>query len=256
VEVQEKVPVAVAMEPVQEVKQLDLKNESRAVGREKKAKYKTEVQSGAGLAGRIATTSKSISGKVVSAEDGQPLPGVNVVIDGTTTGTVTDAEGSFTLKAASQNQRLVFSFIGLQTQEVNVGDKDKVDVELKSDATQLSEVVVTGLGIARDDDAEPIIHLAYPVGGRKAYDKYLDDNVHYPSEALKNNIRGKVRIEFHADGSLNEYEVVKSLGYGCDEEVIRLIKDGPKWSPTTENGRPVESKVRVGVKFDPAKSGR
>src|SRR5258706_14160582 len=195
VEVQEKVPVAVAMEPVQEVKQLDLKNESRPVGREKKAKYKTEVQSEAGLAGRIATTSKSISGKVVSAEDGQPLPGVNVVIDGTTTGTVTDAEGSFTLKAASQNQRLVFSFIGLQTQEVNVGDKDKVDVELKSDATQLSEVVVTGLGIARDDDAEPIIHLAYPVGGRKAYDKYLDDNVHYPSEALKNNIRGKVRIE-------------------------------------------------------------
>ena len=257
VEVQEKVPVAVAMEPVQEVKQLDLKNESRAVGREKKAKYKTEVQSGAGLAGRIATTSKSISGKVVSAEDGQPLPGVNVVIDGTTTGTVTDTEGNFTLPA-NQNQRLVFSFIGLQTQEVNVSDKDKEDVELKSDATQLSEVVVTGLGIVADDNAEAIIHLAYPVGGKKVYDKYLDDNVRYPSEALKNNIKGKVRIEFavHADGSLNEYEVVKSLGYGCDEEVIRLIKDGPKWSPTTENGRPVESKVRVGVKFDPAKSGR
>ncbi len=258
VEVQEKAPVAVTMEPVQEVKgQQDLKNESRAVAREKKARYKSEAQSGAGLAGRVATTSKSISGKVVSAEDGQPLPGVNVVIDGTTTGTVTDTEGNFTLPA-NQNQRLVFSFIGLQTQEVNVSDKDKVEVELKSDATQLSEVVVTGLGIVADDNAEPIIHLAYPVGGKKAYDKYLDDNVLYPGEALKNNIKGKVRIEFavHTDGSFDEYKVVKSLGYGCDEEVIRLIKAGPKWSPTTENGRPVESKVRVGVKFDPAKSGR
>lgn len=259
VEAQEKAPVALAMEPAQQVKeQQDLKNDSRSVARAKKSKYKSEAMSGAGLAGRAQINPKAISGKVISAEDGQPLAGVNVVIDGTTTGTVTDVNGNFTLQASDQNQRLVFSFIGLQTQEVNVSDKDKVDVELKSDVTQLSEVVVTGLGVARDDTSEPIIHLAYPVGGKKAYEKYLDDNVRYPGEALKNKIKGKVRVEFavHADGSLDQYKVVKGLGYGCDEEVIRLIKDGPKWSPTTENGRPVESKVRVGVKFDPAKSGR
>ncbi len=258
-EAQDKAPVAVALEPVQEIaRQQDLKDDTRAVARAKKAKYKSEAQSGAGLAGRIATTTKSISGRVVSAENGQPLPGVNVVIDGTTTGTVTDANGNFSLQTTNQNQRLVFSFIGLQTQQVNATDKDNVDVELKNDVTQLSEVVVTGLGIVRDDDAEPTIHLAYPVGGIKAYDRYLETNVEYPDEALKNNIKGKVRVEFavHTDGSFDQYKVVKGLGYGCDEEVIRLIKEGTKWSPTTENGRPVESKVRVGVKFDPEKSGR
>jgi TonB family protein len=96
------------------------------------------------------------------------------------------------------------------------------------------------------------------VGGIRAYNKYLDANARYPQEALKNNVKGKVKVEFavRTDGSLDEYKIVKSLGYGCDEEVIRLIKDGPKWSPSTENGRPVESTVRVGVKFAPAKAGR
>ncbi|MBI1770166.1 MAG: TonB family protein [Bacteroidetes bacterium] len=258
-EVLDQAPVAVAMEPVKEVtEQQDLKNDSRAVGRTKKAKYKSEAMSGAGLAGRTQINLKPISGKVISAEDGQPLSGVNVVIEGTAQGTVTDSNGNFTLQIPNENQRLAFSFIGLQTKEIEVKGKDKMDVEMNADVTQLSEVVVTGLGIARDDNEEPVIHLANPFGGRKAYDKYLETNVHYPDEALKNNIKGKVRVEFavHPDGSFDEYKVVKSLGYGCDEEVIRLIKEGPKWSPTTENGQPVESKVRIGVKFDPAKSGR
>jgi TonB family protein len=245
----------VAMEPAKEVAELDLKNVNGPVA-SKKAKYKSEALSGSGLVGKAAI-SKPISGKVISAEDGQPLPGVNVVIEGTSSGTVTDADGDFTLQTLNENQRLVFTFIGLQKQEVNIEGKDKVDVELKPDVTQLSEVVVTGLGTMPDDDVEPVINLANPVGGKKAYNKYLEANTRYPQEALKNNIKGKVRVEFavHADGSVDEYKVVKSLGYGCDEEVIRLIKEGPKWLPTTENGRPVESTVRVGVKFDPAKTG-
>jgi TonB family protein len=259
VEVQDKAPVAVALEPVKEItEQSDLKAESVATGRAKKTKYRSETLGGAGLPGKVPLVSKSISGKVISAEDKLPIPGVNVVIDGTTIGTVTDANGNFTLRNTNENQRLVFSFIGLQTQEVNIDRKDKVDVELKNDATQLSEVVVAALGITKDEDAEPVIHLANPIGGKKAYYKYLEANVRYPEEALKSNIKGKVRVEFavHPDGSLDQYKVVKSLGYGCDEEVIRLIKEGPKWSPTTENGQPVESTVRVGVKFDPSKSGR
>jgi TonB family protein len=255
---QEKEEVAMVTEPAKEITQQDLKSD-RMVGRaSKKTNDKSEALSGAGLPGKESIVSKPISGKVISAEDGSALPGVNVVIEGTTIGTVTDADGKFTLKNTSENQRLVFSFIGLQTQEVSVEGKDKVDVELKTDVTQLSEVVVTGLGYSKDNDEEPVIHLAEPQGGVRAYNKYLDANVRYPEEALKVKIKGKVKVEFivRTDGSLDEYNVVKSLGHGCDEEVIRLIKAGPKWSPSTENGKPVESTVRVGVKFDPAKSGK
>lgn len=213
---------------------------------------------GAGLSQKIQG-SKSISGKVISAEDGSPLPGVNVIIEGTTEGTTTDANGEFIIKKIAENQRLTFSFIGLQQEEVDVTGKDKLDdVKMEADVTQLNEVVVVGYAVSSDKNEEPEIQLANPIGGRKAYNKYLETNQRYPEEALKNNIKGKVRVEFllHPDGSFDDYKIIKSLGYGCDEELVRLIKTGPKWTPTTENGRPVESKVLVGLRFNSAKAGK
>lgn len=93
---------------------------------------------------------RTVSGKVTSKEDGSALPGVNVVIKGSTTGTVTDANGTYKLAMPSSGGALVFSFIGLQSSEVEVGDRSVVDVSLSLDVTQLSEVVVTAQGIARD----------------------------------------------------------------------------------------------------------
>ncbi len=96
---------------------------------------------------------RTVSGKVTSLEDGSPLPGVNVVIKGTTNGTVTDADGNYKLNLPSSGGALVFSFIGLQTQEVVVGDRTVVDVALSLDVQQLSEVVVTAQGIQREAKA-------------------------------------------------------------------------------------------------------
>jgi len=94
-----------------------------------------------------------ISGKVNSAEDGSGLPGVNVVLKGTTNGTVTDTDGNFRLTVPSTGGNLVFSFIGLQTQEVPIGDRTTVDVALNLDVKQLTEVVVTAQGVERDQKA-------------------------------------------------------------------------------------------------------
>ncbi len=96
---------------------------------------------------------RTVSGRVTSTEDGTPLPGVNVVVKGTATGTVTDANGRYTLSVPSSGGALVFSFIGLQTQEVPIGERSVVDVSLALDVTQLSEVVVTGQGIQREKKA-------------------------------------------------------------------------------------------------------
>lgn len=90
-----------------------------------------------------------VSGKVTSAEDGSPLPGVNVLLKGTTTGTVTDTNGIYSLSAPS-DAVLVVSFIGLKTVEVPVNGRSTIDIQLASDVTQLSEIVVTGTGVATE----------------------------------------------------------------------------------------------------------
>jgi TonB-linked SusC/RagA family outer membrane protein len=96
---------------------------------------------------------RTVTGRVTSSEDGSPLPGVNVVVKGTTTGTVTDADGRYSISVPSANAQLVFSFIGLQSQEVTVGERTVVDVSMALDVTQLSEVVITSQGIAREKKA-------------------------------------------------------------------------------------------------------
>ncbi len=92
---------------------------------------------------------RTISGKVTSSEDGSALPGVNVVIKGTTNGTVTDADGNYKL-TISGGGSLVFSFIGLASQEVPIGERSVVDISLSLDVRQLSEIVVTGTGVATE----------------------------------------------------------------------------------------------------------
>ncbi len=89
-----------------------------------------------------------VSGVVRDGAD--PIPGANVLIKGTTTGTVTDVNGRYTLQVSSDDV-LVFSFIGYKTQEVRVGTQTSIDVVLESDVAQLAEVIVVGAAIKKTD---------------------------------------------------------------------------------------------------------
>jgi TonB-linked SusC/RagA family outer membrane protein len=91
----------------------------------------------------------SISG-TVSDPNGAPMPGVSIVVRGTNVGTTTDTEGKYALSVSSESDVLVFSFIGYANQEIVVGSRTVIDVSLAEDATQLTEVVVTALGIPRE----------------------------------------------------------------------------------------------------------
>lgn len=91
-----------------------------------------------------------ITGKVTSAEDGSPIPGVSVVVKGTTIGTTTDFDGNYTLNAPPAANAIVFSFVGLKTQEVAIGGRTNINVVLEQDVVGLEEVVVTALGISRE----------------------------------------------------------------------------------------------------------
>ncbi|MGQ8336228.1 SusC/RagA family TonB-linked outer membrane protein [Sunxiuqinia sp. A32] len=106
-------------------------------------KSKVEVQ-------RQQSNDVKIQGRVISSEDNESLVGVNVVIKGTTQGTITDFDGNYSINAP-KDAILVFSFIGFETQEIPVNGVQQIDVSLKSDFTSINEVIVVGAAIKEKD---------------------------------------------------------------------------------------------------------
>ena len=92
----------------------------------------------------------TVSGRVTAGEDAAALPGVNILVKGTAEGTISDADGNFTISAPSSESVLVFSFVGYIAQEIAIGGRTSINVALTTDSQQLSEVVVTALGIERE----------------------------------------------------------------------------------------------------------
>jgi TonB-linked SusC/RagA family outer membrane protein len=127
---------------------------------------------------------RTVTGKVTAKEDGTSLPGVNVVVKGTTTGTVTDVEGNYTLRVPTSGGTLIFSFIGLITQEVDIGQRTAVDMQMSQDITQLGEVIVTAVGIEREKKA--LGYSVETVGGNKVQQVSEPD----PLRALTGKVPG------------------------------------------------------------------
>ena len=105
-----------------------------------------------------AYAQRTVSGRVTDT-GGNGMPGVNVIVKGTSVGTTTDASGNYSINAGQEATTLVFSFIGYATQEVEIGTRTSVNVTMAEDTRQLGEVVVTALGVEREVKA-----LNYSVG--------------------------------------------------------------------------------------------
>lgn len=189
-------------------------------------------------------------GQVVSAEDGTPLPGINIMLKGTSVGTITDADGRFELPAAREGI-LVFSFVGLQSIEVPVAS-GPMAVRMPADVSSLSEVVVTGRGLSGSETGEAgTSRVAEPRGGRRSFNRYLEEHLIYPEAARVKGVTGKAIIQFRVqtNGALSDFVIIKGIGSGCEEELIHLIKNGPAWSAEQINGKPVVATVRVRFNF-------
>jgi|GEM_PF-325508 len=211
----------------------------------------TPSPSGRTQAPSAALLKNVFTGKVVDNE-GIPIPGVNVVFKGTNTGTVTDINGYFQLAGDEPRPTLVYTFIGYSNVEEVAEESKPATVTMNEDLTQLSEVVVAGYGTTRDTDPlESTYEFAIPDGGRRAYRQYLEKNLQYPQEALLNNVEGRVTVSFSIEttGSLGDFRVIKGIGSGCDEEVIRLIKSGPKWTPTKRDEVAEKTLIKVRMRF-------
>src|SRR5690606_38146298 len=122
-----------------------------------------------------------VSGQLTD-EGGNPLPGVNVLVKGTTVGTTSDPNGRFSLSVPDENAVLVISFIGYITQEITVGNQTNLNIKLEPDVRQLGEVVVVGYGTqkrtsltgaissvnSQDIAVQPVVNIGQALQGRVA----------------------------------------------------------------------------------------
>ncbi|MEN0055006.1 MAG: TonB-dependent receptor [Mucilaginibacter sp.] len=142
-----------------------------------------------------------ISGKVTGSSDNLPLPSVSVRVKGTTAGTQTDASGNYILNLTNANATLVFSYTGFATQEVNVGGRAIINIQLKETQSALNEVVVIGYGTARKSD------LTGSVTTVKA-EQLLDKPVPNLSQALQGKVAGvDVSVNSNAPGAAAKVRV-------------------------------------------------
>lgn len=131
---------------------------------------------------------------------------------------------------------------------------DRIE-DLRTDTIKLEKEKYSWEG--RKSDVEvftstdfPVDVYAAPVGG-VSFTRYLEENQRIPEAARKAHVRGKVTATFDlsATGSLSGLRIMQSLGYGCDEELLRLISTGPAWSPTMRGKKGVPSAVVVTLEF-------
>jgi TonB-dependent SusC/RagA subfamily outer membrane receptor len=132
-----------------------------------------------------------VSGKVVS-ETNEPLPGVSIVVKGTTEGTTTNADGAFNLEVRDADAILIFSFVGYSTQEVAVGSRSTIDVQLTPDLSTLEEVVVIGYGTQKAGS------VTGAIASVKAED-FLTGKIQDATELIKGKVAGLVITKSSGD---------------------------------------------------------
>lgn len=206
-----------------------------------------------------------ISGVVLSAEDSLPLPGASIVFKGSKTGVVTDFDGKFRLNIPdNQENTLIASFVGMKTLEVKPDSTKEMEVLLEPDLLALDEVVVTGYGtrkrIAVAGASQTISYdelimdsdfrSARPVQGSREFTNYINSNARFPeSTDLK---RAVVVLSFYVDatGRPKNISVLRSPGTEFSNEAIRLLNEGPDWTPATLRDEIIEvvSQIRIVLK--------
>ncbi len=153
----------------------------------------------------VLLAQNTVTGKVTSQEDGSAIPSVSVSVKGTTRGTTTDANGRYTIAVDGTNTTLVFSFIGFASEEVAIGNRSTVDVQLVPDLQALSEVVVTGY---TTENRREVTGAVATVRSREL--------VAVPSGNVEQQLQGRVSgVTVITNGQPGTTSVVRLRGFGA-----------------------------------------
>ena len=180
-------------------------------------------------------------GKVYD-DEGKPVVGAVILIDGSKKGSVSDVNGAFTIKA-KMGDYLNISYVGLETVRLGVS---------KMFAKEHEYIISMNKENAGGNKPFDVVEQMpqFP-GGPAALMEFLSKNIKYPEEAYKNGIQGRVIVTFtvNKDGSISEAKVVKSVDPQLDEEALRVAYSMPNWNPGMQNGEPVNVKYTVPITF-------
>ncbi|WP_051691912.1 energy transducer TonB [Pedobacter borealis] len=148
-----------------------------------------------------------------------------------------------------------------EIQNAVISDKTQDGIEAPNLVIPDNKGNGNGTGIVKDgaENGDPNAVLTiggvdeYPefTGGAKAWSKYMERNLRYPSRAQDEGAAGKVYVSFvvEKDGSITDVSVIKGIGFGCDEEAIKVIKKSPLWKPGKNKGIPVRVRYNMAINF-------
>lgn len=126
------------------------------------------------------------------------------------------------------------------------------DVDIKEE-TVIKEVVIAEAPIVEkaDEIFDVVETMPTPPGGMEGWNKYLSGNLKYPTQARRMGIEGTVYVVFvvNTDGSIQDVEILRGIGGGCDEEAMRVVRNAPNWQPGKQRGKPVRVKMRLPIRF-------
>ena len=206
----------------------------------------------------------------VTDQTDSPIVGASVLIVNSTSGTLTDLEGNFTLKVGD-DQRISVSYIGMKSVELSVKEcleKQIKEVRLTSDADSGPQLTVVSQSSESASQKAPqhnttsepqnteevfmvVDNMPEFPGGLNACLKFLADHVAYPKEAAEKKIQGRVIVQFVVmkDGSIANARVIRSVDPLLDAEALRVIGLMPKWKPGTQRGQAVNVKFTMPITF-------
>ena len=201
-----------------------------------------------------------VQGQVLEKGTNRPIVGANVIVKGTTSGTITDLDGNFVISMPA-GATLRISYIDVKTEELVVtedliAEKKTLKVYLQGEGqVGKDEVVVVGYGAMEASDANPVFQVVevmpeFP-GGMAECLKFLGKNIKYPVQSQQAGVQGKVIVQFvvEKDGSVSNPKVVRSIDPDLDGEAVRVISIMPKWKPGMQKGQAVRVKYTVPVTF-------
>lgn len=143
------------------------------------------------------------------------------------------------------------SVITVVDDEVEV---DEIEYDLAIDKDPVIEVVEASADLP-EEEAEEVFDIVETdpsfKGGLGEFYKFVGKNLKYPAQARRIGVEGKVFAQFivDKDGSLSDIKVVRGIGAGCDEEVLRILNKSPKWNPGKQRGRPVKVRMIFPITF-------
>lgn len=201
-----------------------------------------------------AASGGTVSGRVLSTEDGEAIPGVRITASGMGSGAISGMDGSFFLTVGTEEtSEITVHSVGYNSRQIPFHSGDTLNILLEPDYTVPGEIVVADYDKLSEIRERPGYTAPEPSGGLAGFNRYLRENTRYPSPLPDPGLRTSVVLKatVSAGGDLLDLEVLRSPGPEFEREALRLLREGPRWAAATENGRPVPGSAIIRIRFVP-----